>query len=326
MITKIGFDPGYGAAKLFSSTGGYTVVAHVTPAKADQIDFGAIGIEQKTNAQLISNGIGRWWVGAGASDIGPVNSRMDFDSLSGSPELRAVLYAALGKIGPTSKDTLHLVVGVPLGFVTGNGVKERVSNLKNWLLQADSADPMHRWQEGRKERAARITQVTVLSQPHAAYLDYVLDDSGRENDNAVAGEYGVISIGHNTVEMMVIKDGEPSRRYAHSAHAGVRQLLEEVNEARGGGYEIAQLDKDLRDGTLDRPASADAAWQSDLAKVIYSGWSEDHKRFSQIIIAGGGIRFAMPTLKKIFGVSKLRQVDDPVISISRGLYKFGVAL
>jgi len=316
MKTILGLDAGFGAFKVYGENGGEQVVAHVAEAPSAEIDFAAVGMGGKPTATLITNGIGRFYVGMGAAELGRVNNRMDYDRLTGSPELKAIYLASLGKAGANSRDSISLVAGVPLGFVSGDGVKERVAQLKGWMAGE------HHWEEGRKARGANVTSVAVLSQPHAAYLDYVLNDDGTENDNAVAGEMGIISIGHNTIELLVTEDGNPSRKFAHGEKAGVRRMLETINKELGGGYEIAELDSKLRVGKLNAE-KAIATWGSEVASVIERAWGESHRRFAKVIAVGGGIRFVQPQLKKLFG-SRLVVPEDAVMAIARGLYKFGV--
>jgi len=324
MASKIyGWDVGYGKSCLYGSDGGNAVVSHVSEAKAQQIDFKAIGADSKIRAQLITNGIGRYWVGLGASELGSVSTRTDYDRIAGSPEVRALLYASLGKFTLSWQDRVHLVVGVPLGFVTGDNVAERIASLKGWLTRDKEQAKAHQWQDGRKDHVANIGRVSVLSQAQAAYLDYVLNDDGTENDNAVAGEVGVISIGHNTVEMVAIADGEVVKRFACAENAGVRKMLTTINNSLGGGYEIAELDVKLREGKLDYAKAAES-WSSNLEGVIERGWGMAHARFAKVVAVGGGVRFALPMLKRVFG-NRLVQSDDAIQSVARGLYKFGVS-
>lgn len=312
-----GLDTGFGSFKIYGKDTSALVVSHVAEVNGSSIDFGAIGGDKKVSAQLISNGVGRFWCGLGASDLGRVNGRMDYEKLTGSPEMIALFFAVLGKTGATHNDSMHLVVGVPFGFVSGDGVKERVAQLKGWMIGE------HNWTDGKRQRSAKVSNVSVISQAQAAYLDYGLDESGNESNSDIEGEIGVISIGHNTVELIVLEDGVPSRKFAHSEKLGVRRMLETINASKGNSYEIAELDTKLRAGKLDTDKAV-AVWGSEISAAIERGWGESHKRFNKVVAVGGGVKFLNHQLKGLFG-SRLVVPDEPVMSVSRGLYKHGVS-
>jgi hypothetical protein len=248
--------------------------------------------------------------------MGRVSTRLDYGRFTGSPEMRALFYAALSNAGILSRDGVSLTVGIPLGFVSGDDVKTRVGALREWM------SGQHEWQEGKRERSANIVNVNILSQPHAAYLDHVFDMNGSQTNNALAGEVGIVSLGFNTMELMVIEDGKPSRRFSGSDKVGVRRLLESINATFGNAYNLAELDLKLRAGKLDIRNAAHT-WNSEIAAAIERMWDGADRRFTQIIAVGGGLRFANDTLKSIFG-SRLVVPEDSVLSIARGLYKFGV--
>lgn len=312
-----GLDTGFGSFKIYGKDTSALVVSHVAEVDGSSIDFGAIGGDKKVSAQLISNGVGRFWVGLGASDLGRVNSRMDYEKLSGSPEMVALFYAVLGKTGATHNDSMHLTVGVPFGFVSGDGVKERVAQLKGWMIGE------HEWLDGKRQRAAKVASVSIISQAQAAYLDYGLNINGTDNDSDIEGEIGVISIGHNTVELIVLEDGVPSRKFAYSEKLGVRRMLETINASKNNAYEIAELDTKLRASKLDTD-KAIVTWGSEVIGMIERRWNESHKRFNKVVAVGGGVKFLSHQLKGLFG-SRLVVPDEPVMSVSRGLYKHGVS-
>lgn len=317
MKTTVGLDVGFGAFKTWGANSGNLVVAHVAESNGKEIDLSAVGLGTRSTATMISNHIGKFWVGAGATDMGRVATRLDYDRFTGSPEMRALFYAALGNAGILSRDGVNLVVGVPLGFVSGDNVKARIAALRGWMVGK------HEWQEGRRERCANVIDVKIISQPHAAYMDYVLDINGNQNDRAVEGEVGLISIGFNTIEFMVMEDGKPSRQFAGGDKVGVRRLLESINASMGNTYSLEELDAKLRAGKLATDKAA-LVWRSEVLAAIERMWGESHRRFSEVIAVGGGVKLMGDTLRDTFGSTRLASVDDGVMSIARGLYKVGV--
>lgn len=316
----VGLDLGFGAFKIYTPDASGIVVSHVAEARVGDAGLSTVGLNIDPTTQVITNHIGRYYVGLGSAKLGRVNSRLDYDRLTGSPEMRALLYASLGKIGPTYKDTIGLVVGVPIGFVMGEAdeVKARVRAAKEWMLAE------HRWMDGKKERTATVSSVSILSQAQAAYIDYAFDSTGQPIDENVDGEIGIVSIGHNTVELLAVSDGEPVRRFMLGEKSGVRRLLETVNTAMGGGYEIAELDARLRAGKLNIQNATDS-WLEEIAGVMERGFNGASGRFRKVLAVGGGVRFVQPMLKRTFG-ARLVVPDDAVMSIARGLHKYGLTL
>lgn len=311
----VGLDIGFGAFKASAPNKKALVVAHVAEAPAQDIHL-TTDSEDKPDVQIIRNGVGRYFVGAGVTQLAAVSNRMDYDKLATAPEMRALLYATLSKLSLSPKDDIALYVGVPLGFLTGDDFAARIASLKGWMIGA------HQWEDGRRERSANVVSVGVMSQPQAAYLDHAKSEDGADKAAALEGEIGVISIGFNTIELLAFKDGRANKRFAHASRSGVRRLLEMTNRKLGGFYSVAELDARLRAGDLDVAPSLND-WHSEIKRVIDEGWSDEHNRFVAIAPVGGGVSFAMPALKSVFD-GRLMPASDPVMSISRGLLKYGL--
>ena len=94
-----------------------------------------------------------------------------------------------------------------------------------------------------------VQEVRQTSQPVGVLFDYVLDDRLKVVADP-RDEVGVISVGFNTVEMLVVKDGGAVERFTRGNTLGVRRLLELING--DGLYSLGELDGMLRAGGLDR--------------------------------------------------------------------------
>ena len=113
-----------------------------------------------------------------------------------------------------------------------------------------------------------------MSQAHAAYTDWIIDIDGTPlRKPGKAAEIGVISVGFNTIELLVLRDNAPIARFTAGEKLGVRRLLEIVNEQRGGLFTLGELDSQLRAGTL-RDAAATAKWCSQVAGCIEREWGD----------------------------------------------------
>lgn len=319
-----GLDAGFGAFKIWGANGGNMVVSHVARADGDSIDFDSVGMSVgKNTASLISNGIGRYWVGLGATDIDEVSGRMDYERLSGSQEVRAMFMATLSKTNVTERDEVFLIVGVPFGFVSGEDADRRVAEMRSWMIGK------HKWQDGRKDRSANVTGIKIVSQAQAAYLDYAMGNDGKQVEE-VELDVGIVSIGHNTVELMSIDNGAPNRRFTRGDRYGVRRMLTNAAKSIGGGISEAEVDAMLRRGDVksdyeDAIKNAKEGWIDDVIGFIDTVWSNDYTRFKKIIVVGGGVQF-MPTQLRNKFKTKLVIQPDGVLSVARGLYKRGLTV
>jgi len=82
-------------------------------------------------------------------------------------------------------------------------------------------------------------------------FDYLINEEGdmpRDKRLAFRGEIGVLSIGLNTAELLVVSNGTPAQRFTTGGTLGVRRLLELTSH--DGLYSLGELDAQLRQGTL----------------------------------------------------------------------------
>lgn len=316
-MKTIGLDMGMGATKLWSDAGGKIVLSQVAMPTREDIDLRALGMSAKRKPMVILNGAGRLLVGEGAHDAGTPVERLDYDKLAGSPEMKALVYAALTSQNTSEDDPLSLMVGLPLGLATGDDSRKRVDAVKLWLAGA------HVWKADRREHVAVVERVGCVSQAHAAYLDWLLNIDGKPAGRPVKGaEIAVISVGFNTIEMVVLRDNQAVSRFVAGEKLGVRRFLELVNEGRRGLFSLGELDIKLRNGALDEP-SALSKWSAQVHGHIERTWSEAAQRFDHVIAVGGGALLLRNALIDLFG-ARLIESDEPVLSVARGLFKFGL--
>ena len=153
-------------------------------------------------------------------------------------------------------------------------------------------------------------------------FDYFLDEQGefipgRKPD--YKKEVGIISVGMNTLELLVIRNGAPVERFLASETAGVRRLLEIIDPS--GMYSRGELDTQLRTGKLDY-RDAVPAWTSEIGGHIERRWGNAFRRFATTIVIGGGAVLLRDALTARFN-GKSFMPDDPIMSVARGLYKLG---
>jgi hypothetical protein len=83
---------------------------------------------------------GTFYVGEGAHDWGSPIENLDFDRLTGSPELRALLYAAFALAG--AEGEAKIIVGLPLEVASDpdvkRGLREFLVGDHSWALDGKS--------------------------------------------------------------------------------------------------------------------------------------------------------------------------------------------
>ncbi len=333
----LGEDLGMGANKLwgngwdvpgekknttrFIQGGGLQVVSQVSSNGRGHYQ-GMLGLKSKRRPMEIASDFGSFYVGEGAHEHGRPVENLDFERLTGAPEMRALLYGSLAqyqKLYGTFDRPLSLMVGLPLQMMMGADAKAYQAGVKGWLKGS------HQFSADGEAMKLEVGQVRLTSQPVGALFDYVLDDDGRiqaDRAGAMLDEVGVISVGFNTVELLVVKDQGAVERFTAGNTLGVRRLLELLN--RDGLFSLGELDEKVRAGRMkDELRTALPIWAREVNGEIERRWGQSFKRFVKVIIVGGGALLLKDLLTAQFG-AKAFVPNVPVLSIARGLWKLSV--
>ena len=204
-------------------------------------------------------------------------------------------------------------------MMMGADAKAYQAGVKGWLKGS------HQFSADGEAMKLEVGQVRLTSQPVGALFDYVLDEDGRiqaDRASAMLDEVGVISVGFNTVELLVVKDQGAVERFTAGNTLGVRRLLELLN--RDGLFSLGELDEKVRAGRMkDELRTALPIWAREVNGEIERRWGQSFKRFVKVIIVGGGALLLKDLLTAQFGV-KAHVPNVPVLSIARGLWKLSV--
>jgi len=314
--TTLGVDLGMGAMKLFDKAGGVQLPAFVAIGGAAPVRR-TLGLAATKPALHITVGNQPYLVGLHAHDQGRPIENLDYERLTGSPEIRALFYAALTEriraYGPLDAP-IACLVGLPLEPLTGDEAKSTVAAVRKWL-KGD-----HVWKADGMEQSITVADVQVTSQPAGALFDYLLDDEARfipERKGHMTKELGIVSVGFNTIELLAVRDKTPVQRFTAGSTVGVRRLLELLN--REGHYSLGELDALLRAGALDT-SEALPLWAREVTGVIERTWGRQWRRFARILVVGGGAMLLGDHLTGRFE-GKAIVPDQPILAIARGLYK-----
>jgi hypothetical protein len=312
----LGEDLGMGANKLYGAGGGLQFLSQVAMNGTQHLS-GVLGLRQLLRPLEIKTQYGSFYTGEGAHDYGRPVENLDFDRLTGSPEMMALFYGSLTRYqqqyGPITQPIV-MMGGLPLQMMSGDTAKEYANQVRSRFKG------MHIWLADGKEEQVQIAEVKLIPQPVAALFDHVLDEDGKFIPN-LAGllkqEVGILSVGFNTLELLVVRDRAPVERFTAGQTVGVRRLLELVNT--GNMYSLGELDSSLRAGRLDI-TNALPVWAREVNGEIEKRWGTAFKRFARVIVVGGGALLLKEHLTRQFN-GKAVLPDNPVQSISRGLYK-----
>jgi hypothetical protein len=226
----------------------------------------------------------------------------------------ALFLGAMSRYGvPT--EPITLMVGLPIATLMGENAQHTQEAVVAFLRGA------HDWRADGVDQRVTISQVRITSQPVGAMFDYLLTDAGEmpvDRGVAFKGEIGILGIGFNTLDLLVVRGGSPVQRFTAGETLGIRRLLELTNH--DGLYSLAELDARLRGDSLDIQTAL-PIWQSELRGFLEKRWGSGFRRFNRVVIVGGGAKLLRDPLLLRFK-EKAFIPDDPIIATARGLYKY----
>ena len=315
MSKTIALDPGFGGIKIYGASGKLNMQSVV--AIAGQNGIGRMeGLKQARPPLKVETTAGTFYVGTGAHDWGRPVENLDFDRLTGSPEMLALFLGAMTRYD-SPKEPVPLIVGLPIVALIGEraGIAQR--KVRSFLSGE------HIWTANGKEYRLTVDSVLITSQPVGAMFDYLLTDEGgmpSERQRVFRGELGILGIGMNTLDLLVVRNGKPVQRFTAGETLGVRRLLELLNH--DGLFSLAELDAKLRTQRMDA-SDALLLWQSEVLGYIERQWGSSFGRFDRVIMVGGGTMLLRDTLLRRFR-DKAFVPNDPIIATARGLHKYAL--
>lgn len=317
MTSIVAFDPGANAAKARAQHG--TIVLPSTIAVNGQVHVhGLAGLRSRKRPPTICTALGDFLVGAGAHDFGRPVENLDFERLTGSPEMRALFYGTLSRLFVDEVPAeLTLLVGLPIAAMTGEQAPETIRRVKAFFVGE------HSWQADGHPHQTTVAQVQVTGQPVGALFEYFLMDDGAIHPARRADykrDVGILNLGMSTVDLLSSRQGQIVERLTGGETLGVQDMLSEMS--RQSGYTLAELDEQLRDGRLDLSLLL-PIWERRVFGYLDKVWGSTQRRFARVIATGGGTFLLHDALLRRFG-ARLYVAEDPVLATAIGLYRFGV--
>jgi hypothetical protein len=313
MTATIAFNPGYGGTKVYGPQGGLNIPSAVSVGDSKTIRR-MVGLRSARPPLRIETEAGAFYIGDGAHDWGRPMENLDFDRLGGAPEMLALFLGAMTRCAVGSTP-VNVIVGLPIATLMGEDAGTTKRNVRSFLRGA------HSWGADGVAHSLGVEEVLITSQPVGAMFDYLLTDEGAmtlAKRTAFRSEIGILGIGMNTVDLLVVRNGAPVQRFTAGETLGVRRLLDLVRHREL--YSVAELDAQLRASSLDVGAVL-PVWQSEVLGFVERQWGRSFRQFDRVVTVGGGAVLLRKQLLQRFK-SKAFIPDDPIITTARGLYKY----
>ena len=319
-IMNFGLDLGMGALKLYGNQQGIQLISQVAVNTGPLVGrmMGLSSSRLPLRVTLPSGAT--FFVDSGAHDSGRPVENLSMDRFAGSPEMLALFYGTFTRFMQRAgvlTQPVSITCGLPLETLSGEEARATMEGIQRWMKVE------HSWKANDQEYHLNVTEVRATSQPAGALFDYVLDSEGKiipERRSAYTQEVGVVSIGMNTTELLVVREKVPVQRFTAGSTTGVRRLLELVNGQQL--YSLGELDTLLRANRLD-VSQALPIWEREVTGEIEKRWGKAWRRFTVVILVGGGAVLLKNTLPYFFN-GKGILAEDPIQSIARGLWKLSL--
>lgn len=312
-IRKIAIDPGFGGFKV-AEVRGEQVAVELIPSVVGvggHTDTGLLQVwstarhKQVKPLTISFNGSDlSYLVGPNVHRFTRPTERLDFKRLSGGAELRALLYAALGKIIGSGTHQTALMIGLPVEIIQDEAlVGETMRGLQSWVIGE------HTFSVDEQPINLTISQLKVMAQPVGSYFAWGLDARGKwiRPIEALKQPVGVCDIGFNTVDLFAVEKGEVVNRFVGGNTLGMHRANEmtarHIRTKYGVDLSLHQADELMRvylnrqlplfyyaEGEVDLSQPIHQALDDTFATLnqfIRSHWDRA-RQFRHLIITGGG--------------------------------------
>jgi len=319
----IGLDVGFGDVKVVAGAQG---VPEATRGKfPTAIAYARKGIigdlgEEDAEKRYLYNGR-EFLVGSAALSSPDVFSTRDIGFLlSYAPLLAYVAVGELSSDGLPEKG-MELCVGMPLAYFHSKRTK-----LAEVLREVRVSG-----------RTISFNSVDVRAQGQGILFDFVLDDEGRPQIDRLDLNLLVLDIGFNTVDVLGVVGGRPSREWSDMIErGGISRICEHLGYYLKGehGFDLSEQSlkdvlqkqeiklygakKDLR-GPIRNLCEQYTEW---LLAEVRSRWEGFLRNADGLIVGGGGAYYVGEFFKDRYPGSFVYVPEEPEYANARGFYKY----
>jgi len=345
----VAVDAGFGGIKAALVCDGQLRTAHV-PAVVGvgETSTGLLetGItrQDRKRPYVLTTGGRRYLVGPHVERFATPIERLDFDRLAPSPELQALTYTGLGRLlaasglspdGQPVQAELGAVIGLPVQVLQGAEAVRTTQGLNDWLVGE------HSFELDDRPFSMRIRGIKAMAQPMGALFEWGLDLTGQWTRpvNDLKATIGVLDLGFNTLDLVVLAGGQIVRRYTDGTTLGLRRgarVMQELFEARTGRrVSLHQADQYLQQASRSGAAEVLIAGEpfnlkplarqaldvaaGEVRAYLSQVW-EDGSQFDYLLFTGGGVLALGERLRSAF--PRAIELAEPVTANARGLARF----
>lgn len=334
MIVNIGLDVGFGDVK---------IVANVINDEASEVSAANITLKYPTAVAYAKTGIigdlgddeeeynfnGRTYlVGKAALQCHDLFSTRDIEFLITYSPLLA--YKAIKDVATAGNIPLpdllsaqkQLCLGIPLAYYARR--HELENSLSNYTVCGDIMS---------------FDAIDVRAQSQGVLFDYMVDEYGRPVENRIDETALVIDIGFNTVDILGVVAGRPSKEWSGMIeHGGICRICDDLKNYLQKEFSFNLSEQVVKDiicngyvklygskKDLSTPIrSFKEAYCDWLIQEINSRWDKFLKRADRLIIAGGGSYYT-DSLQEGYPSDFVIIPDVPEFGNARGFFKYLMA-
>jgi hypothetical protein len=338
-VTVIGLDPGFGGIKA-ARLPDLKAVAFPSLVGVGNTQMGLLtemvpGRRRSTTPDEVEFNGQRYLVGEHVLEYARPTERMDFQRLTDGAELRAATYTALSRLlGPGNHSNIAVTVGLPVEIM-GDAQKAR-----------DTRKALRGWMKGDHEIvfngqsiSFHVIHVDVLAQPAGAYFAWGMDNTGnwiRGVETLKSSEVAICDLGFNTLDLLVVKGGQPVPRYTGGDTAGMRRAAEVIvnhlQKTADLTFTLHEADALLRSKTTQLAVASGRVELGpvlDQARDVVAGavlgfcerrWG-NARQFASVLFTGGGAEALRATLTGHYPHGIV--LPDAVTANAVGLARYG---
>lgn len=319
-----GFDIGFGDVKAVVGRNSGGMATLKFPTAIAYSKEGIIGELAQDEGEIEFNGR-KYLVGDAAVRCKDSFSTRNIEFLLTYAPL--LVYKALQDVAGLDSDSLPgllgakkcLCIGIPLGYYhKGHALQARLTRytVSSEIIQFDS--------------------VEVRAQGQGIFFDYVLDEKGTPLQDRINQDVLVVDIGFNTVDVLGVVDGRPSREWSDMIeNGGICRVCEELRAYLKREFNFNLTEQAVKDvlqkgqisvygdrKDLSTPIRKIKEGYSDwLVQEIKSRWEDFLMRAHKLIVAGGGAYY-VEDFQKAYPDNFILIPEKPEYANARGFYKF----